>query len=152
MIDSRLYDLSQPLSSDAAFLEKLGPISSSLLLQHPASLVQVTRYKLTTHTGTHLDAPRHFFCDDPSIDQMPASRFAGKAFAGKAVVVETKEHAFEETTLDVASWSNKVNSSIETCSLLTATNDRVVFDYIKSLAKTTGSTFSIEVVFKRYDI
>lgn len=78
MVINRLYDLSQPLSSNAAYLEKLGPFSSSLIFQHPVNPVKVTEYRLTTHAGTRLDSPRHFFSEGDSVDKIPLFRFIGK--------------------------------------------------------------------------
>jgi len=34
---------------------------------------------LGTHTGTHIDAPRHFLPDAPTIDQIPLDVFVGEA-------------------------------------------------------------------------
>lgn len=36
---------------------------------------QVRKLTIGTHTGTHIDAPRHFFPAGVSIDQVPVSRF-----------------------------------------------------------------------------
>lgn len=44
----------------------------------------LTRLSLSAHTGTHLDAPRHFIADGPTIDEL-----ALDALVGPALVVET---------------------------------------------------------------
>ena len=40
---------------------------------------RVTRLTLGSHTGTHLDAPRHVLPGGSSLDELPPARFAGQA-------------------------------------------------------------------------
>jgi kynurenine formamidase len=42
--------------------------------QHPAN---VTELHMVVHHGTHVDAPRHFISDGPTMDQIPLERFYG---------------------------------------------------------------------------
>lgn len=42
-------------------------------------VINVDRLTLCTHSGTHLDAPRHFFDSGDTIDQMPAECVLGPA-------------------------------------------------------------------------
>ncbi len=52
---------------------------------------RVTSLRMSVHTGTHIDAPRHFFADGPSIDAMPPEAGVGRARlirAGEAVTAE----------------------------------------------------------------
>lgn len=35
--------------------------------------------EMTVHAGTHVDAPYHFFREQPSIEQIPADTFVGEA-------------------------------------------------------------------------
>jgi arylformamidase len=39
----------------------------------------VSKLELGTHTGTHVDAPRHFFDDKPGIDALPLDLLIGRA-------------------------------------------------------------------------
>ncbi|NMB46870.1 MAG: cyclase family protein [Firmicutes bacterium] len=39
--------------------------------------VQGTRLQFSAHTGTHIDAPRHFIAGGATIDQIPVERFVG---------------------------------------------------------------------------
>ena len=39
----------------------------------------VTRISMGSHTGTHVDAPRHFMIDGNSIDREPLSKFIGES-------------------------------------------------------------------------
>ncbi len=40
-----------------------------------------TLLRMTTHTGTHMDAPAHLFPDRPTLDRLPAAQFIGRALA-----------------------------------------------------------------------
>lgn len=40
-----------------------------------------TLLRMTTHTGTHMDAPAHLFPDRPTLDKLPAAQFIGRALA-----------------------------------------------------------------------
>ena len=42
--------------------------------------VNVTRLTLGSHTGTHLDAPKHFIQDGIGIDQIPPNKLVGEAY------------------------------------------------------------------------
>jgi arylformamidase len=57
----------------------------------------VHRLVMGSHTGTHVDAPRHFLADGPSLDQVPLDRMVGEALVldlrgrrsiGRAALVE----------------------------------------------------------------
>ncbi len=57
---------------------------------------QVSRLSFSSHQGTHLDAPSHFFMQGLSVDQLPPALFSGEAFVvdlsdkapGEAVTVD----------------------------------------------------------------
>src|SRR5919107_3189098 len=41
--------------------------------------INVTRIVLGSHTGTHVDAPIHFFADGNGVDKEPLNKFIGEA-------------------------------------------------------------------------
>ncbi len=41
--------------------------------------VNVTKFSMESHTGTHVDSPLHFLMDGPPLDQLPVDHFFGKA-------------------------------------------------------------------------
>ena len=41
--------------------------------------INVTRIVMGSHTGTHVDAPKHFFADGGGIDKEPLDKFIGEA-------------------------------------------------------------------------
>ncbi len=42
--------------------------------------VNLTKLTLGSHTGTHIDAPRHFIPNGIGVDQIPASKLVGEAY------------------------------------------------------------------------
>lgn len=53
-------------------------------------------HQMTTHTGTHVDAPLHFVIGGKTVDQLPT-----EAFAGEGIVVDLSyKKAREEITVD----------------------------------------------------
>ena len=76
---ARVHDLT-------ALLETHMPVwaTAPMPVFEPIALVprdgySVERMQCTTHTGTHLDAPFHFFEDGISVDRIPASQLVGSA-------------------------------------------------------------------------
>jgi len=45
---------------------------------HDKDGVQVMKFSCLTHSGTHLDAPNHFFKQGKTLDQLPVEQFFGK--------------------------------------------------------------------------
>jgi arylformamidase len=48
----------------------------------------VTRLDMSAHTGTHMDAPLHFFADDPGMETFPLEIGMGRA---RVIAIEGKE-------------------------------------------------------------
>lgn len=76
---ARLIDLSHPLEHGQAtfpFDPKL-----SILTHNTTATIgyNITQISMSTHQGTHLDAPRHFFDDGTPVDAISLDRFFGPA-------------------------------------------------------------------------
>lgn len=87
-------DLSQPYSGRMTGGPPYGdPDLSSVvheLYGHPFTM---TRISMAAHTGTHVDAPRHFLADGKTIDQYPAD-----VFTGPGVVLDVRRDGATATT------------------------------------------------------
>jgi arylformamidase len=70
-----IYDLSQPIFNNVPQWPKFRP--STMTIPHLTAIesANVERLELMTHTGTHIDAPFHFFPDAQTVDQLPLSHF-----------------------------------------------------------------------------
>ncbi len=76
----RLYDISVPLSPALPFY----PGDPVMSVREHSQISQgkganVSELTFGSHTGTHLDPPRHFYDTLPSVDELPLSRFYGPA-------------------------------------------------------------------------
>ena len=74
-----LIDLTHPLQSG----QPAWPGDPPLLIEPAATVARegynVSHLSMGTHQGTHLDAPRHFFDDGQTVDQLDLARLCGEA-------------------------------------------------------------------------
>ena len=76
-----IYDLSQPIFNNVPQWPKFRP--STMTIPHLTAIesANVERLELMTHTGTHVDAPFHFFPEAETIDALPLSHFHAPCLA-----------------------------------------------------------------------
>ena len=72
----RIVDLSQPLGDGTPFFPGDGPVRVTALEE---GSVNLSRIDFSVHTGTHMDAPFHFFSDAETIDRVSLDRCMGPA-------------------------------------------------------------------------
>ncbi|MDQ6736444.1 MAG: cyclase family protein [Gemmatimonadota bacterium] len=76
----RIYDVSVPIRDGG--LVYPGNPEIHITLQQSIALgagSNVSRVDFGSHTGTHVDAERHFFNDGRTVDQLPLDKLMGKA-------------------------------------------------------------------------
>ena len=76
MSPARIVDLSQPVGAGTPVFPGDGPVRVTVLDQ---GSVNVSRIEFSVHTGTHMDAPFHFFSGAETIDRIPLDRCVGPA-------------------------------------------------------------------------
>lgn len=92
----KYYDLSQPVFDHCPGW----PTYESTSVRYEANFQEdrfnAEQIKMNVHTGTHLDAPFHFFQDKPTIDKIELD-----LFQGDAIIVNLKNiiHPSEEITV-----------------------------------------------------
>jgi arylformamidase len=75
----RIYDITMPLSTDLPVYPGDVPVSISPWTSIASGdAANLTRLTLCTHSGTHLDAPRHFNDQGLTVDNVPLSLLIGK--------------------------------------------------------------------------
>jgi arylformamidase len=70
-----VVDLTLPLGPGTPVFEGDPPVTLERVRSHNPDGYQVTAVCLGSHSGTHLDAPRHFFPDGATLDSYPVDRF-----------------------------------------------------------------------------
>lgn len=76
---TRLVDLSHPLEHGQVGCPDDPQISVTVHGTTASIGYNIARLGMTTHQGTHLDAPFHFFDDGKTVDEIPLERFYGPA-------------------------------------------------------------------------
>jgi arylformamidase len=76
----RIYDVSMPLIADGLVY----PGNPEIRIRYQQAIAEgkganVSELQFGSHTGTHVDAMKHFFDDGPPVDQIPLDRFMGPA-------------------------------------------------------------------------
>ncbi|HVN04993.1 MAG TPA: cyclase family protein [Bryobacteraceae bacterium] len=72
----RVVDLSRPVGAGTPVFPGDGPAGVTIL---SAGEINLSRIDLSLHTGTHMDAPFHFFTGGETIDRVPLARCMGPA-------------------------------------------------------------------------
>ncbi len=93
MIVKKIIDITLPLTSSLP----VWPGSPGFRLEHVCRLEEggcnETQLSLSSHCGTHIDAPRHFVADGDTIDSLSLATLVGEAYV--AEFVGTKEISAE---------------------------------------------------------
>lgn len=76
-----IYDLSQPIFNNVPQWPQFHPTSLTVPHLTATESANVERLELMTHTGTHIDAPFHFFPEAEGVDALPLSHFHGPCVA-----------------------------------------------------------------------
>lgn len=78
---SRIYDLSQPVFPNCPQYPDHSPRPVQVRLFYMRAVQGVNKeiVEMSTHTGTHCDAPYHFFDDGKTIDEIPLETYVGPA-------------------------------------------------------------------------
>jgi arylformamidase len=79
-----IYDISLTISPDLPIWPG-DPAPEFELIQsmEAGAVVNVTRMNSTVHIGTHIDAPRHFFRDGGTVEQLPLELLTGPCYVAQ---------------------------------------------------------------------
>lgn len=73
-------DLSLPVYSGMPVYPGDPAVQIEPVLNHDRHHLQVSRLTMGSHTGTHLDAPRHFLSAGDDVSQLPLEKLMGPAY------------------------------------------------------------------------
>ncbi|MEB3760845.1 MAG: cyclase family protein [Desulfurococcales archaeon] len=74
----KVIDLTNPLGPDTPVFPGDPPPTFPSLASYNVHGYHLRQIKVTEHTGTHIDAPRHFFATGQGIDQVPLHELIGR--------------------------------------------------------------------------
>ena len=74
----KVVDLTRPLVSGMPVFPGDPPVAVERVRTHDEDGFEVSRVCVGSHSGTHVDAPRHFFPEGATLDEFPAGRFVGR--------------------------------------------------------------------------
>jgi len=75
----KIYDISLPITITMPVWPNDPPVEMIKLSSFEnGDQVNVTQLKMSVHTGTHIDAPKHFHEDGITIDQIPLKKLIGE--------------------------------------------------------------------------
>jgi kynurenine formamidase len=103
----KIIDLSMEISADMAVFPGDPGVTLNLMLQFPEDVCQVTELRFGSHTGTHIDAPRHFLEQGSAIPDLPLD-----AFVGEAICLSPQIEAIGEKGIPVLDLSDEQRSLI----------------------------------------
>lgn len=76
-MESAWTDLSHRLTEDLSRIPSFPQPRIRQITRIPEHRANVTEVHMVVHHGTHLDAPRHFIADGPTMDEVPLDRLYG---------------------------------------------------------------------------
>lgn len=93
-----LYDITQELFAASVFPGDPGPQKETLFNIDSGDLCNLTILSMSSHAGTHMDAPRHFYATGKDICQIPLSKCIGEC---KVILAPTQSGKWMLTAGDV---------------------------------------------------
>lgn len=75
----KYYDLSQPVYHNCVGWPTYKMTDIKYEANYAADQFNAERIDMNSHTGTHVDAPFHFFPDGKTVDEIPVERWQGEA-------------------------------------------------------------------------
>jgi arylformamidase len=95
---AKIYDLTVPLSGQLATFPGDPPFSSERVSRiEDGQPCNVSRLSLSSHAGTHVDAPYHFVESGATVDELPLEILTGKARVVSAPARDAVDRALLET-------------------------------------------------------
>jgi len=108
MIPKRIYDLSQPVFTNCPQYPDENPRPAHIALFYTVAVQGVNKeiVQISTHTGTHCDAPYHFFDDGETIDRIPL-----ETYVGNAVILDLREKPMSSaiSRTDIERYIDRIN-------------------------------------------
>lgn len=76
----KIYDISQEVFGCKVFPSDPVPNKETVMDMKAGALYNLTAFSMCAHNGTHLDAPKHFYADGKSVDEIDLGKIAGLCY------------------------------------------------------------------------
>jgi arylformamidase len=106
----RIHDVTVPLATGMSAYPGDPPFEIEPVADAGEGKYRISRLGLSTHTGTHVDAPAHFLASGATVDQLPLEILLGKA---RVVEVAARER-IERRDLEVVDLRDDLRVLIKT--------------------------------------
>ena len=80
----KIIDISQEVLSCKVYEGDPTPKANKIIDMEDGGVYNLSALSLCAHNGTHIDAPRHFFKDGRTVDEIPLEYFVGECFVAQA--------------------------------------------------------------------
>ncbi|MBR5136863.1 MAG: cyclase family protein [Clostridia bacterium] len=91
----RIIDISQEILNCNVYPGDPAPHMTQIADMAKGDLYNLTTLSICNHNGTHVDAPKHFFENGISVDQIPLDIFVGECFVARHTGDVLKKEAEE---------------------------------------------------------
>src|SRR5690349_17623359 len=106
MKTKKIIDISWPISSTMTGYKDKKVFEVESHRSFDTDKVRETTIKLSSHTGTHIDAPSHFLKDGISVDLLSLEKLIGPA-----LVLDLTDVPEKITRADLAKHESKIHAS-----------------------------------------
>lgn len=89
----KIYDISQEVFSCTVFPGDPAPKKEILTSLETGEVYNLSAFSMCVHNGTHIDAPKHFFDDGKTVDQIPLKKLIGPAYVTEQEGIMNEETA-----------------------------------------------------------
>ncbi|MDQ3549462.1 MAG: cyclase family protein [Chloroflexota bacterium] len=128
--DSKLYDISIAIQPGMPQWPGDDPVAERPLLRTPDDVANVTQLILTTHTGTHVDPPRHFVHGGATIDEVPLERWVGPCWVADLTASGPEVEAGELEAADIPEETERLILKTTNTGLWRTSPTAFVEDYV----------------------
>ncbi len=93
----KIYDISIPIRPDMPIWPgDPSPVVRSIASISAGDIANLTQIAMSVHTGTHIDAPKHFIDSGKTVDQIPIDKLIGEVLV---MVINDREKVITEKVL-----------------------------------------------------
>jgi len=138
----RVYDITQEVFSCKVFPGDPEPHNEQVLKISEGAICNLSKFEMCSHNGTHLDAPKHFFDNGKSIDEINLEKFVGWA------------HVIEHSGELTGNQAEEIISSIKEKTSKKETSLKLLFKRKAGDESDKNTVITIDAarVFNKYDV